>query len=90
MQKANYLRGVITNHEGNVAKWTKIEASHRENLRESQADGANKCLKIALAKLAEARKKFADLQFPDPNMKVEVKRCNDCQRKIEECTCYAQ
>jgi hypothetical protein len=37
MQQANYIRGVITSMEGQVAKWTRMAGSHREMLREEQA-----------------------------------------------------
>ncbi|MDB5200552.1 MAG: hypothetical protein JWO92_2515 [Chitinophagaceae bacterium] len=90
MQKANYLRGVITNHEGNVKKWTHIEGSHRDNLRQGQADGAKKMIEKAMQKLSEVRKKFADLKFPDSNIIEIVVRCKDCGRKIKEgivCNC---
>lgn len=91
MQKANYLRGIITNRKGEVAKWTKIEDSFREQLKESQANGAQKMLKIALGKLDEARKKFDALQFPDSNLKVEKKKtvqCENCGAQIEEGNTY--
>ncbi len=93
MQRANYLRGLITSAEGNVAKWTKIESSHRENLREAQANGAKKCIEMALKKLEAQRVKFASLAFPDHNMKAEEHRCGECGRKLsieELCQCIYQ
>ena len=93
MQRANYIRGLITNAEGSVAKWTKIESSHRENLRPAQADGAKKCIEKALQKLEEVRLKFSQLTFPDVNLKIEQHRCKDCGRKLkidELCICIYQ
>lgn len=90
MQKANYLRGLITSSIGDVAKWTKIEAVHRENGAEGQANGAKKCLDAALKRLQERRAKFAALIFPDPNLTEEELRCKDCGRKLkpnEDCIC---
>lgn len=68
MQQANFRRGLITKAEGEVAKWTKIEDSHRRNLNEGSANGAKKCLDKALIRLTEQRQKFADLKFPDSDI----------------------
>lgn len=51
MRSVNHIRGLITKAEGDVAKWTKIEDSHRRELRPSQADGAKKLLDKAMARL---------------------------------------
>lgn len=64
MQQANHLRGLIAKQKGEVAKWTKIEMVHREEMRPSQADGAKKMLLKALDKLDALRKKFAEMEFP--------------------------
>lgn len=93
MQKANYLRGIITKWEGEVAKWTRIEGSHRENLRYGQADGAKKMIEKSIKRLEEVRQKFADMTFPPHDIVAPVNRCKDCGRKIqadEECLCYAE
>jgi hypothetical protein len=94
MQRANYMRGVITACKGNVAKWSKIESVHRENMREPQANGAQKMLERAMQKLGEARAKFSELKFPDSDIVEEFNRCIDCGRKISkgnqhcgECLC---
>jgi hypothetical protein len=91
MQQANYLRGVITNHKGNVAKWTNIEASHRDNLRQGQADGAKKMIEKSIRRLEEIRQKFAAIKFPDSDIVEIINRCKNCGRKIipdkAECEC---
>lgn len=85
MQKANWLRGKITDAKGDVAKWTKVEQSHRENMRPTMADGAKKILDKALAKLEEWRKKFAELEFPESNLPPTAEeRCAECGVKIKK------
>lgn len=69
MQQANHIRGLITTSEGEVSKWTRIEAVHRENGKETAADGAKKMIQRALKKLDERKQKFADMKFPEDNMK---------------------
>jgi hypothetical protein len=91
MRSVNHIRGLITTAEGNVAKWTKIEDSHRRELRHSQADGAKKCLDRALKKLAELRQKFDLMKFPDSNIVVAKKRsvqCEGCGAAIAEGNTY--
>ena len=73
MQTANWMRGEITTAKGEVAKWTKIEASFRENLQPTRADGAKKMLDKAMEMLHAARKRFADLKLPDEDVKEGVK-----------------
>jgi hypothetical protein len=94
MQSANYMRGLITKAKGNVAKWTKIEDVHRQELREANAAGAKKCLDKAMKFLEDIRVRFAALNFPDPNIVAEVHRCKECGCKIAkgnelcgECAC---
>jgi hypothetical protein len=90
MASANHVRGQITAAEGEVGKWTRIEASHRENLRHSQADGAKKMLDKAISKLGERRAKFAAMTFPDSNLTIQENRCKKCGRKLnkeEACEC---
>lgn len=84
MQKANYLRGMITNAEGKVAKWTAIEDSHRRNLREGQANGAKKSIEKALLNLEKWRERFRELTFPDPNLREEtvVHKCKRCGEPV--------
>lgn len=82
MQRANYMRGMITTAKGNVAKWTKIEAAFREQLQESRADGAKKMLDVAMKKLKEARDKLTELKFPDSDIIIQIKRCAGCGVKI--------
>jgi hypothetical protein len=69
MQKANYLRGLITEYKMSVFKWTRFESGYREKLKHDQADGARKCLDKAMKRLEQVRKQFADLKFPDPEIK---------------------
>lgn len=80
MQKANYLRGMITNAKGKVAQWTAIEDSHRRNLREGQANGAKNMIEKALVNLEKWKVRFSELKFPDPDMKEEavVHTCKTC------------
>ena len=82
MQRANYMRGMITKAKGNVAKWTKIEMAHRENLNEGQANGARNALEKALKKLEEMRKRFTELKFPEDNIQAakskEYRACQVC------------
>ena len=73
LQTANWMRGEITTAKGEVAKWTKIEASFRENLQPTRADGAKKMLDKAMEMLHAARKRFADLKLPDEDVKEGVK-----------------
>jgi hypothetical protein len=73
MASANYIRGKITVAKGEVAKWTKIEDSHRKELREAQADGAKKKLYTAQKRLEEVRQHFADLKLPDEDYKQDCK-----------------
>lgn len=73
MQKANWLRGRITEAKGNVAKWTCIEDDHRRNLRTAQADGTKKLINRAIDQLAAWRKKFEDLKLPPEDFGGETK-----------------
>lgn len=87
MQKANYLRGMITKAKGNVSKWTKIEMTYRSDLREAKADGAKKMLAIAMNKLEEARANFIVLNFPESNIppsKKETVQCDGCGAPIQK------
>lgn len=86
MQQANHLRGLITAAKGGVAKWSNIEASFREQLKPTQADGAKKMLDKALKKLDTLRAKFAEMKFPENNLSKEIIRCRDCGVKIPEGT----
>jgi hypothetical protein len=73
MASANYVRGKITAAKGEVAKWTKIEASYREQLKEGQANGAAKKLYTAMKRLEEVRKRFADIKLPNENEGITYK-----------------
>ena len=78
MQRANYVRGMITVAKGNVAKWSNIEDAHKRDLKESSAVGANNMLQRAISKLKEQQQKFADLKFPDDNLTETINRCITC------------
>jgi hypothetical protein len=85
MQKVNHLRGQITVAKGEVAKWTKIEMSYRQQGKITNADGALIVLKRAMGKLQEMRIKFAAMEFPDSNIKNQPKQiasCNICGETI--------
>jgi cell fate (sporulation/competence/biofilm development) regulator YmcA (YheA/YmcA/DUF963 family) len=82
MQKVNHLRGKITEQKGQVAKWTKIESSFRENFKPTNADGAKKMLDKAMVKLTEYREKFAAMKFPDSDITEKVYRCIECGAKV--------
>jgi len=73
LQTANYLRGEITTAKGEVAKWTKIEDSFRQNLQPTRADGAKKMLEKAMKRLADARKRFSDMKLPGEDVGPGVK-----------------
>lgn len=91
MQKANWLRGRITNAKLNVSKWTKIEDVYKKDLKESQAIGASKMLDKAMTKLEEYRDKFASIKFPDSDIVVEkIKKvqCEGCGSLIAEGNTY--
>lgn len=91
MQSCNYVRGLITKAEGNVAKWTKIEDSHIKAMRPGQAEGANKCLARAMIKLNELRMKFDNMKFPESNIVVVKKKsvqCEGCGMAIAEGNTY--
>lgn len=82
MQKANYMRGLITIAKGNVAKWMAIEDSYRQNLRQGQAEGAKKIVDKYLNILSVKRADFAALVFPDNNLADKPNRCPDCGAKV--------
>lgn len=84
MQTINYRRGMITKSEGEVAKWTKIEASYRDSLQEGRANGAKKCLYKALIRLDEERAKFSALKFPDSDIvkSYTPNICRNCSTPI--------
>lgn len=91
MRSVNHIRGLITKAEGDVAKWTKIEDSHRRELRPSQADGAKKLLDKAMARLNVLRLQFDNMKFPDSNIIIARKRsvqCEGCGAAIAEGNTY--
>jgi hypothetical protein len=91
MRSVNHMRGLITEAEGRVAKWTKIEDYHRKNLCQSQADGAKEVLDKALKRLTELREKFAAMKFPESDMqevKVERVQCEGCGAAIAKGNTY--
>jgi hypothetical protein len=83
MQRANWIRGKITDAKGEVAKWTSIEATNRNNLQHTKADGAKKMLDKAMIKLDDWRKKLDELSFPDPNLQSIDTRCEECGMKLK-------
>lgn len=86
MQQANYRRGVITKAKGDVAKWTKIEAVHRQNLNEGSANGAKKCLDKAMVKLDQEREKFSAIKFPDSDIvkAYVLAHCMSCGNPVAQ------
>lgn len=91
MRSVNHIRGLITKAEGDVAKWTKIEDSHRRELRPSQADGAKKLLDKAMTRLNVLRLQFDNMKFPDSNIIIARKRsvqCEGCGATIAEGNTY--
>ena len=87
MQRANYLRGRITDAKGKVGKWTKIQMSFDENKQTAKAEGARKMLDFALIELDKRRKVFDDLEFPDSNianLKKETAQCEICGTQIDK------
>lgn len=73
MQSANYRRGIITAAKGDVAKWTKIEDSYRQDLQPGKAEGAKKMLTKAMDRLKQAREKFAEIMLPPEDFKEGIK-----------------
>jgi len=65
MQQANAARGQITYCKTWVAHFTRKELLHRQYLRPEAADDAKKKLDKAIEDLAKARKRFADMKFPE-------------------------
>lgn len=91
MRSCNLMRGLITSAEGNVAKWTKIEDSHRRELREWQADGAKKCLDKAIYRLNELRLRYENMKFPESDIIISRTRqiqCEGCGAAIAEGNTY--
>jgi hypothetical protein len=91
MQQANYLRGLITKAEGEVAKWTRIQDVHRMEGREGQANGTKKILDNAIKRLEDLRKKFEGMSYPDSNILVVKRRsvqCEGCGAAIAEGNTY--
>lgn len=91
MRQINHLRGLITTAEGEVAKWTHIEGAHRKELRESQADGARKCIQKYMKKLEDLRLKFEQIKFPESNIVIAKKnsvQCEGCGAAIAEGNTY--
>lgn len=73
MKTANWMRGEITSAKGEVAKWTNIEDSYRQDLKPTQADGAKKMLDKAMDKLKAIRQRFTDLKLPGEDFKPVAK-----------------
>lgn len=97
MQKANYMRGMITTQKGHVAKWTRMQHANIENMQPEQAAGCEKMLQLYIKKLKEARENFEMLSFPDSNIVkiiTESAQCEVCGNKVAkgnsfcgECLC---
>ena|SRR5258708_1196156 len=77
MQKANYMRGIITVRKADVGKWSRINDEHDTAKTKNQ-------LEKSIERLKEARNKFADLKFPDSDIIKEVTRCKECGCKIAD------
>lgn len=90
MQSANLIRGLITKAKGEVAKWSKIEDSYREDGKISNAEGAKKCLQKAIANLDRLRQKFEDLSFPENNIVVikTSRKCDICGTETNQSNGY--
>lgn len=84
MQKANYIRGLITKAKGDVAKWTKIEDTYRRDNQNNRADGARKSILKFMETLNKHRKDLADLKFPDNDLVAANKQntCSACGEPI--------
>lgn len=65
MQKANWIRGKITEAKGKVAQYTNMEDTYIQNMQPGRADWARKMILKAIEKLDEWRQQFKDLRFPD-------------------------
>lgn len=90
MMKANHLRGKITKAKANVSKWTNIEDVFRREGQTTRADGARKMLLHAIHDLKKVQQEFADLKFPDNDLKPTVKQntCKTCGEPISKNDSY--
>lgn len=91
MQKANYMRGMITTQKGHVSKWTKMQQVNIENMQPEKAAGCEKMLQLYMKKLKEAREKFEMLSFPDSNIvivKTTKVQCEGCGNLIAKGNSY--
>lgn len=93
MRKINQKRSQIANAEGNVGKWTKIQAVHEANGSINQAEGTKKLVFRAMEQLKKRKEEFAAMKFPDsdlpdlPNANYdeleEFKMLHDDKRRIK-------
>ena len=91
MQRANYLRGVITVKKGNVAKWVAMEADAKAKMQDSKVEGFKKLTLKAIEFLNEAKKNFSDLKLPESdikNIKKETVQCEGCGAQIAKGNTY--
>ena len=68
-----------------------MELANRANLQHEKADGCKKMLDISMNKLDKAKQKFADLKFPDSNIKAERRemvQCEVCGELVSKGTTY--
>jgi hypothetical protein len=92
MRQINHLRGQITGAKNEVGRWTKTEMFHRDQLQHDKADGAKKCLIIAMQKLERLRNVYAAIKFP-PNDLPEIQNisyCRICNERIQQIDEYCQ
>lgn len=79
MQKVNYLRGLITNCKGNVAKWSRI-------YEDKPTVKVKEVLLKAKDNLKLRQEQLLSMRFPDHNLPDVTNRCDNCGVKIKEKT----
>lgn len=84
MQKANFIRGKITENRENVGKWSRINDEHSTSKTKETLDRA-------ISKWNEWKAKLAALKFPESDIivaKKETVQCEGCGANIASGNTY--
>lgn len=84
MQRANYLRGIITTKKGVVAKWVAMEADAKEKMQPTKVEGFKKLTLKAIEALDKAKKDFKDLKLPEEMNAPKIYRCEECGTRVKD------